>query len=175
MRLLCQKGDHAAATAAAMRGYGPRLLGFLVAILRSETEASDAFSELSEVLWRKLPGFAWESTLRTWLYGIARNVASTTSGRNAARRRRRVGDARSSEIENVAQAVRTQTLAYLRTAKRTRLQELRDQLPEEDRMLLVLRVDPPARVERARAGPRRGRRRRPHGTGAGRSGGGPPA
>jgi RNA polymerase sigma-70 factor (ECF subfamily) len=140
VRLLCQKGDHAAATAAAMRGYGPELLGFLVAILRSETEASDAFSELSEILWRKLPGFAWESTLRTWLYGIARNVASTLR-RNAARRRRRVGDARSSEIENVAQAVRTQTLAYLRTAKRTRLQELRDQLPEEDRMLLVLRVD----------------------------------
>ena len=41
----------------------------------------------------------------------------------------------------MAQAVRTQTVEFLRTEKRTRLQALRDALPEEDRMLLVLRVD----------------------------------
>ena len=44
-------------------------------------------------------------------------------------------------LEGVAHAVRTETLAFLRTEKRTRLQALRDSLPEEDRMLLVLRVD----------------------------------
>ncbi len=37
--------------------------------------------------------------------------------------------------------MRTQTKAFLRTENKTRLQELRDSLPEEDRMLLVLRVD----------------------------------
>jgi RNA polymerase sigma-70 factor (ECF subfamily) len=37
--------------------------------------------------------------------------------------------------------VRTETLAFLRTETRTRLHSLRDSLPEEQRMLLVLRVD----------------------------------
>lgn len=37
--------------------------------------------------------------------------------------------------------MRTETLAFLRTEKKSRLQALRDSLPEEDRMLLVLRVD----------------------------------
>jgi len=47
----------------------------------------------------------------------------------------------SAALEEVAAAVRTETLGFLRTEKRTRLQALRDTLPEEDRMLLVLRVD----------------------------------
>src|SRR5579859_6330039 len=140
VRSLCESGDFAAAATTTLRGYGPELLGFLVAVHRSELDAGDAFSELSEVLWRKLPGFAWESTLRTWAYGIARNV-SRTLRRNARRRGRREGGGGQSAIEAVADAVRTGTLTYLRTEKRTRLQALRDLLPEEDRMLLVLRVD----------------------------------
>lgn len=140
VRALCDTGDHAAAATTALRGYGPELLGFLNAVHLSETDASDAFSDLSQILWRKLPDFAWESTLRTWVYGIARNV-SRTLRRNAGRRRRREAPVGDSALEDVAQAVRTETLAHLRTERRTRLQELRDALPEEDRMLLILRVD----------------------------------
>jgi RNA polymerase sigma-70 factor, ECF subfamily len=139
-RALCDSGEHEAAATLALRGYGPEVFGFLVAVLRTEADASDAFSETSEVLWRKLPTFAWESTLRTWTYGIARNVARTLR-RDGARRERRVGNVSDSRLEAVAQAVRTETQSYLRTDKRTRLQALRDSLPEEDRMLLVLRVD----------------------------------
>jgi RNA polymerase sigma-70 factor (ECF subfamily) len=140
VRALCERGEYAAAATATLRGYGPELLGFLVAVHRSELDAGDGFSELSEVLWRKLPTFAWESTLRTWAYGIARNV-SRTLRRNAKRRARREVGPGESALEAVANAVRTGTLTYLRTEKRTRLQALRDLLPEEDRMLLVLRVD----------------------------------
>ena len=39
------------------------------------------------------------------------------------------------------QAVRTETRSFLRTNARTRLEEVRDELPEADRALLVLRVD----------------------------------
>jgi RNA polymerase sigma-70 factor (ECF subfamily) len=78
--------------------------------------------------------------VRTWAYAIARNV-SRTRRRDAARRERRGPRAGDSALEGVAQAVRTETMAFLRTEKRTRLQALRDTLPEEDRMLLVLRVD----------------------------------
>jgi RNA polymerase sigma-70 factor (ECF subfamily) len=140
VRALCDQGDYAGAATLALRGYGPEVFGFLVAVHRNEADAGDVFSDLAEALWKGLPAFAWESSLRTWLYAVARNVTRTRR-RDAARRERRVPRAGDSALDGVAQAVRTETLAFLRTEKKTRLQALRDALPEEDRMLLVLRVD----------------------------------
>ncbi len=140
VRSACAGGDFERAATLAVRGYGPEILGFLVATLRSEADASDVFAETTEALWKGLPAFAWESTLRTWAYAVARNIVRTRR-RDAARRDRRARPASDSSMDQVAQAVRTETLAFLRTEKKTRLQALRDTLPEEDRMLLVLRVD----------------------------------
>ena len=140
VRSACAGGDLERAATLAVRGYGPEILGFLVATLRSESDASDVFAETTEALWKGLPTFAWESSLRTWAYAVARNIARTRR-RDAARRDRRARAASDSSMDQVAQAVRTETLAFLRTEKKTRLQALRDTLPEEDRMLLVLRVD----------------------------------
>jgi RNA polymerase sigma-70 factor (ECF subfamily) len=140
VRALCQRADYPSAVTMALRGYGPELLTFLHAVHPCETDATDAFADLSEILWRKLPGFAWESSLRTWCYGIARNI-SRVLRRNAGRRRRREAPVGDSALENVAERVRTETLAHLRTQTKTRLQSLRDALPEEDRTLLILRVD----------------------------------
>jgi RNA polymerase sigma-70 factor (ECF subfamily) len=140
VRALSKRGDHVAAATLALGGYGPEILGFLIAVHQNEADASEAFSEFSEVVWRKLPAFTWEATLRTWAYAVARNV-SRALHRNASRRGRRAGAAGDSVLEGIAQAVRSETLTYLRTEMKTRLQALRDQLPEEDRMLVVLRVD----------------------------------
>jgi RNA polymerase sigma-70 factor (ECF subfamily) len=140
LRSLCTAGRYDEATERALRGYGPEVFGFLVGALRTEMDAHDAFSALSDVLWRKLPSFKWESTLRTWLYAAARRVGSSHH-RDAARRRRREEAGSDSQLNAVVAAVPTETLRYLRTERRTRLQELRDELPEEDRMLLILRVD----------------------------------
>jgi RNA polymerase sigma-70 factor (ECF subfamily) len=140
VRALCERGDHSAAATLALKAYGPEVFGFLVTMHSSEADASDTFADFSEALWRSLAQFAWECSLRTWAYAIARNLMRT-SRRGAGRRRKRgvaVGD---SALEDVAQAVRTETLAFLRTETRTRLHSLRDSLPEEQRMLLVLRVD----------------------------------
>jgi RNA polymerase sigma-70 factor (ECF subfamily) len=41
----------------------------------------------------------------------------------------------------MAAAVRSETLSFLRSEKQTALQKLRDELPEDERMLLILRVD----------------------------------
>jgi RNA polymerase sigma-70 factor, ECF subfamily len=139
-RALCERGDHAGAATLVVKGYGPEIFGFLVAVLHDDVEAGEVFAELAEALWRGLPGFAWESTLRTWSYAIARNLIRTRR-RDAARQRRNRPRAGDSALDNVAQEVRTQTQAFLRTETKTRLQALRDALPEEDRMLLVLRVD----------------------------------
>jgi len=140
IRALCEGGDSGGATTLAVRHYGPELFGFLLALHARRDDASDCFSELCEVLWRKLPAFTWEHTLRTWTYAIARNV-SRTHKRNAGRRRHREAPAEASRIEAVAQAVRTETLSFLQTDKRDKLLALRDELPEEDRILLILRVD----------------------------------
>ena len=55
VRALCQSGDHSAAVTLALKGYGPELFGFLVTMHASEDDASDAFAETSEALWRGLP------------------------------------------------------------------------------------------------------------------------
>jgi RNA polymerase sigma-70 factor (ECF subfamily) len=91
-------------------------------------------------MYRGLPGFAWNSSLRTWAYTIARN-ASVNFARDRAARGRRERAARTSEILAVEQIVRTETPPYLRSKARNKFAAMRDALPEEDRLLLVLRVD----------------------------------
>jgi RNA polymerase sigma-70 factor (ECF subfamily) len=140
VRAHCDARDWDSACTAILRGYGPEVFGFLVAVHHDEAAANDAFSDLAEAIWRGLPNFAWQSSVRTWTYAVARNV-SRTRKRNAARLDRRAPRAGDSALEGVAAKVRTETLAILRTETKTRLQALRDALPEADRMLLVLRID----------------------------------
>ncbi len=140
VRARCESGELDTAATLIVRGYGAEIFGFLMAVHRDETTAGDAFSTFAEGVWRGLPVFAWASTLRTWAYAIARN-ASRMQRRDAARRDwhgNRVGE---SALEDVAQAVRTATLGFLKTEKRSRLEALRDALSAEDRALLILRVD----------------------------------
>jgi RNA polymerase sigma-70 factor (ECF subfamily) len=140
VQALCERGDLEGAATLTLRGLGGEILGFLRAVHRDETVADDVFSAFAEGLWRSLPGFAWSSTLRTWAYAIARN-ASRMERRGTGRRERRGVRLESSALENVAAAVRTETLTFLRTDKRSRLEALREALSPEDRELLVLRVD----------------------------------
>lgn len=140
IRALASDGDHGAAVTALLRGYGPEVLGFLLAVHSTQAEAYDAFSEFAEAAWLGFRRFAWESTARTWAYAVARNV-SRTQVRNRLRRDRRRVAASDPRLEEIAEQVRTSTASFLRTEKRTRLRALRESLPEEDRMLLVLRLD----------------------------------
>jgi RNA polymerase sigma-70 factor, ECF subfamily len=134
------RGDTNGAATCILRAYGPEIFGFLVAVHRDETMASEVFSGFAEGVWRTLPDFAWSSSLRTWLYAVARHVSSTAR-RNARRRGAREPGVAASLLEQAAHIVRSATQTYLRTEKRTRLEQLRDALPAEDRALLVLRVD----------------------------------
>jgi RNA polymerase sigma-70 factor, ECF subfamily len=139
MRAACAAGDFRGATTAAIRRYGPELLGFLVGIHGDYDEASEAFGVFSEKLWQSMPRFAWECSLRTWCYRLAHHAAVDVV--RGERRKRQVGLSAAPEVSRLAAHVRTSTMSALRTAKRTALEELRDELPEEDRALLILRVD----------------------------------
>lgn len=135
------RGDVAGATNVAIRGYGPELFGFLVALHRDEQAASDVFSDLTERIWKGLPTFEWQSSFRTWAYTIARN-SSLSHHRNARRQARRQSPLPDgSELSILAQNVRSETLAYLKTETKSAAAKLRESLSREDQELLMLRVD----------------------------------
>ena len=137
VRRLCQAGDHGGAVSAALRAYGGEVLGFLRATLRTGTDADDVFAAFAEDLWRSMPTFAWTCSLRTWAYLLARRGVI----RLLKRKRRAPVPASSDLVGQLVQVIRTETLSYLRTEKKSRLRALRDALPEEDKTLLLLRID----------------------------------
>jgi RNA polymerase sigma-70 factor (ECF subfamily) len=136
----CEKRDFERATTIAVEGFGPELLGFVMAMLRNEDDAHDAFSQLCEDIWRGLSEFEHRSSFRTWAYTLARHAVHRHR-RTDQRYRKRVINADSGLVSRLEQQVRTTTLPFLRSQSKTRLAELRTSLPEEEQMLLILRVD----------------------------------
>jgi RNA polymerase sigma-70 factor (ECF subfamily) len=140
IRVHCDAGRHGAAATAAIKGYGPEILGYLVATARTDVDATDAFSLLCEDLWRGLPRFRFASSVRTWAYTIARHALYRVV-RDPERRRAKVQPSDAPELAQLADAVRTTTLMHLRTEVKDKVAALRAQLDEEDRTILILRID----------------------------------
>lgn len=135
---LCQKGDLASATTLALETYGPEVLGFLIAILRHTPDATDVFSQFCEDVWRGIGGFRWSSSLRTWMYALARQ-ATIRFARAPHRRRER--NQPLSQIAELAERIRSETAEHLKTRAKDRLQEVRARLSADDQALLTLRLD----------------------------------
>jgi RNA polymerase sigma-70 factor (ECF subfamily) len=117
------------------------------------TLGQDVFSEVLESTWRALPKFEWRSSLRTWLYTMARHAASAAL---KSRRRKEQRMITSAALAGVGERVRTETAAHLRTEVKDKFRQLREQLDEDEQMLLVLRVDsklPWRELARVMAGP----------------------
>ena len=135
---LLDGGDLHGAATKAVEGYGPEVLGFLATLVRDPADTTEVFSQTCEDLWVGLARFQGRSSMRTWLYTLARHAAARF--RRAPHRRpgRRVSLSAASDL---AHRVRTATLRYLRTETKDRFAQIRDSLDERDRTLLVLRVD----------------------------------
>jgi len=133
------RGELRAVATRILEAYGPEIVGFLVAVLRDHDDAADAFAQASLDLWRGLPGYRAQASFRTWAYTIARNAAHRH--RRDPLRRRGVALTDCPEVDAIEQRVRTTTLTYLRSEVRDRVSMLRDALDEEERMLLILRID----------------------------------
>lgn len=136
---LCAAEDYPAATTLTIEKYGPEILGYLVAVARTESDAADAFSLFSEDLWRGIGKFRWEASMRTWAYTLARNALRRLV-RTPDRKARKVPISRSPEVSNMAEKVRTETMNYLRTEVKDQVAELRKELDPEDQTLFVLRI-----------------------------------
>jgi RNA polymerase sigma-70 factor, ECF subfamily len=133
----CRRGEHGAAVTLALRCYGTEILRFLVATTGNQGDAEDAFSQFSLLLWQHLPRFRGECSFRTWSYVMARTALAQVHGR---RKRHAVEVTLSSEAAAVADRVRSHTREYLRTEAKQRLAGVVARLDQEDRMLILLRV-----------------------------------
>ena len=132
------RGDREAAATAVVRGYGPAILGYLRVLLRDDASAAEAFAVFSEDLWRGLPGFRREASVRTWVYALAYHAALRV-GRDAYRRRGRRLE--TTDAARLAAEVRSVTAEHLRTENKDRLASLRDALTPAEQTLLVLKLD----------------------------------
>src|SRR5688500_14899074 len=103
-------GDERRAATLALRAYGSEVLSFILVMVKDSDAAEDVFSMFCEDVWRGLPGFRWESSLRTWLYAVARRAALRHLQHGYEKRRRPL----SGDILEVQAEVRTRTMTFLR-------------------------------------------------------------
>jgi RNA polymerase sigma-70 factor (ECF subfamily) len=138
LRALITRGELERATEEALREYGPELIGWLCSILPSVADAHDAFSRMSEELWKSLRRFDGRCSVRTWCYMLARHAAARVRGRTGKRREVLV-----SQIPSLQQAVTRIWNTSQREAARARdvYAEIRTELDDDDQTLLILRVD----------------------------------
>lgn len=131
-------GDLEQAAVLGIEAYGPEILGYLIATLRSEDEGGEVFAQASENLWQSLDRFAWRCSFRTWFFRLARNAASRFRATPARRAGRAIPLSR---VTEVAERVRSRTQPWLRTELKDGLRRIREGLSEPDQTLLILRVD----------------------------------
>jgi RNA polymerase sigma-70 factor (ECF subfamily) len=140
LRRAWDAGDLRAVTTLALERYGPEILGVLAVQLRSNSDAADAFSLFTEHLWCGLPGFQWRCSLRAWAHRVARNAAVRwiTKGERSPERNLSIEQ---NGVLDIAEHVRSSTLVHLRTEVKSEVRRLREELPQADQMLLILRID----------------------------------
>jgi RNA polymerase sigma-70 factor (ECF subfamily) len=132
-----EAADARGAATEAIRGLGPQVLRYLRSMLRDEDAAADAFSLFAENLWRGIGTFQGRSSFKTWALRLAWNASLDVRGDAWRRHGRRFA---SGEASALADSVRTKSV--VRTERqRQALEQLRASLSEEDRCLLLLRVD----------------------------------
>lgn len=137
LRALLDAGDVKGAATGAIRAYGPELLRYLRTLLGREADAQEAFSAACERLWRALPEFRGEASLRTWCFRLAWSAAADLKKEAWTARGRRL---ETGEATGLADDGRTRS--WLRAERlRLSLADLRRALTLEEEGLLRLRVD----------------------------------
>jgi RNA polymerase sigma factor (sigma-70 family) len=130
--LLCAYLDHddQDAFAALVKRHGPLVLGVCCRVLLNEHAAEDAFQATFLLLARNVATIRKQSSLASWLYGVAYRVAQSAK-RSAARRRRRETEANAMRRTAVSSDVSWREVQAV-------LDEELQQLPEIHRAAFVL-------------------------------------
>lgn len=141
MRSARDAAAYQAATVLALKTYGPEILSFLTARMRSLADAEEAFSMFAEDMWKGLPGFAFRCSTRTWLYTLARNAANRFATAPHRRRERNLSLAVQASVDGLIQGARTSTRLHQRTDMKDKVRALRQRIGVEDQTLLMLHID----------------------------------
>ena len=134
---LVARGRRDEAATRLIRALGPEVLGYLRAVLHDGADAGDAFSQFAECVWRGLPTFRGDSSLRTWCYGIAWRCVMSLKRDPRHRRGERLGSTLASQLAGHIFA----TTAVERERQAGALEKLRARLNPEEQTLLTLRID----------------------------------
>ena len=141
IRTAWEAQDFTTAATLALEAYGAEIYSFMSARLRSVSEADEAFSMFAEDLWKGLPGFAFRSTVRGWLYALARNATNRHATSPERRAARNVPLSVDNAVAELTDRSRSETQPHRRTEVKDRIRMLRERLPLEDQTLLILFVD----------------------------------
>jgi RNA polymerase sigma-70 factor (ECF subfamily) len=133
-----RQGQLREAATGALKVYGSDIYALFMSLHRNRDDADEAFSVFCERLWQGLGRFEGRSSFRTWVYTVAWHASLRLRERQQSRREVLISD---SQFSALALEVRSSTLSRLGEERRTRLQELRETLPAEDQLLLVLRIE----------------------------------
>lgn len=138
VRAYIARGQADRATEKILREYGTELARYLRSQLASDADAQEAFSRMSEELWRSLARFDGRCSTRTWCYMLARHSAIYIRTLPRHQREQLV-----SSIPSIQQAA---TEMFSRSLVEGVHQhevyvEAKEALDPDDRTLLVLRID----------------------------------
>lgn len=137
------RGNVSRATTLALELYGQEVLGWLAACMGDPTAAGDVYADFSLRLFLNIGQFRWQSSLRTWVYAVARSVRTD----HQRRRENRPNHWRSlsqvpREVSRLVVQIRQSTLAYLKTEVKSAFVRLRQEVLDEDQQaILILRVN----------------------------------
>ena len=120
--------------------YGAEIYGFLVGELHEAERAQEVFALFAEDLWRVMPRLELRSTMRAYCYAVARHALYRYLD-SVVRKERRAVPLSHADWNALVARVRTETSEYLRSEARDRVAALRSALSEDERTLLMLRID----------------------------------
>ncbi len=133
---LLASGRTRAAAEEVIRVHGPRIVLYLLAVLRDRDVADDAYSTWNEWVLKGIGGYRGEAPLRTWAYGVAHNAARRVRDDAFQRRRCSLSRAGVSRVRN-----RPSSSARQRERAAQVLEAIRARLSLDDQGLLAFRID----------------------------------
>lgn len=137
----CAAGEFGVAVTRAFEAYGAEILGFLVARLHTRSDGEEAFSIFAEDLCQALSQFEFRCSVRGFMYVLARNAGHRYLHQRHKRAEQRLSNGLRESITALINHERTSTEAHRRTEVKHQVRRLRESLPDEDQLLLILYID----------------------------------
>src|SRR5246127_1495048 len=111
-----------------------RVIGTISKMLSSDTEAEDLAQQVFIRVWKSAPRYTPTAKFTTWLFRITRNLVF-----NEMRRRKHFADPTDDLSEQAERAAHEPDQALLEEELQAAIQEAINQLPESQRMAIILR------------------------------------